>query len=178
MGVFSTYCQICGLPVQQDHYVPAQDGDYFHIWRGDGADACAPIVAFGPEHAWLRRAVGLRLDERPAAVVVEGLVHDGYFTDERGNDRPDGECVMDGLDERAALHAACWELAGRPGSWEALEHLEPPAGEAPYRQQLFEFESFVADGHGWMLVDPAAEGPDGVRSRERIIALLGDAAVS
>jgi hypothetical protein len=136
MGVLSTYCQICGLPVQQDHYVPAKDGGYFHIWRGDGDDACPPAVDFGPERAWLRDAVG-----------------------------------------RAALHRVCWDMAGRPDAWAPLADLQPPAAQERYRQQLFEFGEFgefVADGHGWMLADPAAADPDGLRNGQRIRANLGD----
>src|SRR5260221_8804656 len=118
VGVMSTYCQICGLPVQHDHYVPAEDGDYFHIWRGDGSDACEPIVAFGPGHAWLRQAVGLPFDDRSGETPVAGAVHDGYLTD--GEDDFD---VTDGFGDRVALHGACWRLAGRPIAWEPLEHL-------------------------------------------------------
>src|SRR4051812_1988922 len=107
MGVFSTYCQICGLPVQHDHYVAA-DG-IFYIWRGDGDYGSEPAFAFGPEHAWLRDAVGLRLDDTDPDVIIEGLVHDGVFAD-YGSDG----FVMDGVDDRAALHRACWVLAGQP----------------------------------------------------------------
>ena len=168
MGVLSTYCQICGLPVQHDHYVPMEIGSMFHIWRGDGDDTCDPIVPFGPEHAWLRRAVGLRLDDRSAEIAVEGIVHDGYiqgFGD-------DGD-VYDGVgDSRAALHSACWHLADRPATWESLEHLELPVEDERYREQLFDFEAFIADGHAWKLVDPESGTPDGLRSRQRVRAIL------
>lgn len=169
MGVFSTYCQICGLPVQHDHYVPEEDSPYLLIWRGDGDDEEAPAFMFGPEHAWLRRAVGLRLSVSDAPVVIEGLVHDGVFEGSGSDD-----FVMDGIDDRAALHRFCWEVAGEPDSWEPLSYLEPPAEQWLYRQQLFEFVAFAADGFGWMLVDPAVESPDGLRSRERIVGLLRD----
>ena len=167
MGVLSTYCQICGLPVQQDHYVALEGEGYLRIWRGDGNDGCEPVIALGPEHAWLRRAVGLRLDDSAPEVTIEGLVHDGVFEGSGSDD-----FVMDGVDDRAALHRVCWDMAGRPDTWEPLSDLEPPAAEFRYRQQLFEFEEFVADGHGWMLVDPAAENPDGRRNRQRIVGLL------
>src|SRR3954454_13958646 len=72
VGVLSTYCQVCGLPVQHDHYVPQPDSRYLRIWRGDGDDGCEPAFAFGPEHGWLRRAVGLRLAPADADVVIEG----------------------------------------------------------------------------------------------------------
>lgn len=174
MAVFATYCQICGLPVQQDHYVPAETANMFHIWRGDGADACAPIIAFGPEHTWLRDALGLRTD--PDALItptVAGLVHDGDLENPASplfsTDLMDGEG-----DDRMALHAACWRLAGEPLSWEPLAHLRDlPDGERRYRQQLFDFEPFVADDRGWMLMDPESETPEGLRNRERILALIG-----
>ena len=176
MGVMSTYCQVCGLPVQQDHYVPAELGGYFHIWRGDGEDEVGPIVAFGPEHAWLRAAVALRYDDSALLMAtVAGIVHDGYL-ESPGGGLFDSD-LMDGAgDDRVALHEACWRLAGEPTSWEPLAHLvELPKEEERYRQQLFDFEAFVADEHGWMLVDPSDGSAEGARSRERILALVGTA---
>jgi hypothetical protein len=167
----STYCQVCGLPVQHDHYVQLPDEGFLRIWRGDGDDECAPEIPFGSEHSWLREAVGLRLDDSDPTVVIEGLVHDGMFEGGGFDD-----WVMDGIDERAALHRVCWETAGSPDTWGPLSHLEPPSAEEKYRQQLFDFGAFVADGHGWMLVDPAADSPDGQRSRRRIADLLAPAA--
>lgn len=35
-----------------------------------------------------------------------------------------------------------------------------------------DFEPFVEHGHGWMLVDPESEAPDGMRNRRRILALI------
>ncbi len=173
MGVFSTYCQVCGLPVQHDHYVARPDEAYLRIWRGDGDDDCPPAVPFGSEHAWLRRAVGLRLDDHAPDVIIEGFVHDGEFEGSGSDD-----FVMDGIDDRAALHHACWDMAGRPDSWEPLAGLAPPSEHSRYRQQLFEFGAFIADGHGWMLVDPAADSPGGIRSRRRIADLLAAASNS
>jgi hypothetical protein len=164
----STYCQICGLPVQHDHYVPIESGRYLYIWRGDGDDEYDPAVALGPENDWLRRVIALRLEDGEADPPAPGgVVHDGLFEGAEAE-----SYVMEGVYDRAALHEACWTLAGRPSSFEALEHAEPPESEERYRAQLFEFEAFIADGHGWMLVDPNADSPEGRRSRERIIALL------
>lgn len=173
MAVFATYCQICGLPVQQDHYVPAEGGGHFHIWRGDGDDACDPIIAFGPDHAWLRDALGLRIDGGALMMpTVSGLVHDGDLENPAG--RLFGADLGEGDgEERMAVHAACWRLAGEPTSWGPLSHLlDLPKDEDRYRRQLFDFEPFVADGHGWMLVDPESEVPDGLRNRERIVTLI------
>ena len=80
--------------------------------------------------------------------------------------------VMDGVDERAAVHATCWRMAGKPDAWDAIRHLRRPRDLEPYQQQLFEFEPFLADGLGWMLVDPEADTPDGRRNRDRIAAIL------
>jgi hypothetical protein len=162
----STYCQICGLPVQFDHYVPIEGG-MLYIWRGEGADEYGPAIAFGPEHAWLRRAVALRLESgEPIVPAFAGVVHDGVLEVAE-------ECyVMEGIYDRAALHDTCWALADRPLSFQALEHLDLPEADAPYRQQLFDFQAFVADGHGWKLVDPDEDSPDGRLSRGRIVALL------
>lgn len=170
MGVVSTYCQICGLPVQHDHYVPDGATGGWLIWRSRTDSDVAPAVALGPEHDWLRRAVGLRLDDSEPQTIVEGDVHDGVL-----------ECaggltfVWDGLDDRAALHRYCWEAAGSPGTWQPLAGLELPAAEEPYRRQLFDFAAFVADGHGWMLVDPAGGTDAAHRSRRRITDLLAAA---
>ena len=94
----------------------------------------------------------------------------------RGIKRFHGEASLKTWVYRIALHEACWRLAGQPTSWAPLAHLEDPAKEQDdYRQQLFDFESFVADGHGWMLVDPDADSTEGLRSRQRILGLLGAA---
>jgi hypothetical protein len=168
MGVMGTWCQICGLPVQHDHYVP-QDG-MFAIWRGPATTWCASAVAFGPEHDWLLDAVGLRWSRDGDPAVVAGRVEDGVIVGPGGEDLPDG-FVGDGLDERAALHRVCWELAGQPSSW---EELDPPslAELQPYHGQLFAFAELVADGRGWMLVDPRWDSAAGRRSRDRVLALL------
>ena len=167
MGVVSSYCQICGLPVQHDHYVRGAAESHWLIWRGREESGFGPAVAFGPEHEWLRAAVGLRLDDSEPQVIVEGGVHDGVF-----QCAGSGTFVWDGLDERAALHRFCWEVAGSPGTWEPLADLELPQEQEPYRQQLFDFETFVADGHGWMLTDPAGDTDEARRSRRRITDLL------
>src|SRR5688500_5873690 len=124
MGVMGTYCQVCGLPVQYDHYVPA--GDMWAIYRGDGRDSVAPVVHFGPEHVWLREAVGLRVDPSETTVLVEGLIHDGFF------EGAFHDFVADGLEERAALHRTCYETIGRPGVWEPSGPIPPRDALAPY----------------------------------------------
>ena len=169
MGVMATYCQICGIPVHQDHYVPAPGG-MMGIYRGGGdGEVVAPAIPFGDEHAWLKDAVGLALDG--GEDVIEGEVHDGGFQDEDGEDIDDS-LVMDGVEDRAALHRRCWELAGKPESYDELEDVRMPDFET-YREQLFDFKRFVADGNGWMLVDPAGKTPDAKKNRQRISKALG-----
>ncbi|MEQ1508412.1 MAG: hypothetical protein ABMB14_39645, partial [Myxococcota bacterium] len=154
MGVLGTNCQICGLPVQHDHYVPT-DGWMLGIWRGPGTTHCASAVAFGPEHDWLLDAVALRLGDRGEPAVVEGRVQDGVIRGLDGGSLPDG-FVCDGVDERAAVHRACWRIAGAPASWAALAPRVVAGADdvdlAPYCGQLFELAALVEDGHGWMLV--------------------------
>jgi hypothetical protein len=169
MGVVGTWCQVCGIPVQHDHYVELEG--MLGIYREPGR--LAPAVPFGPEHAWLLRAVALRLqaaDDAGAAAVL-GVIHDGVIAPHDGS-RCSDRFVWDGRDERAALHEACWELAGRPGDASALDGLRPDDRLAPYQEQLFEFAALIADGHGFMLVDPRADTDDGRRNRARIDAIL------
>ena len=169
MSVMGTYCEICGLPVQLDHYVPMPGGGFW-IWRDDGSDACDPAVAFGAEHAWLSRAVALRWDETPTGTgtVIEGTVEDGYLEGADG----EGVGVFPDIDDWGAAHHACWQLAGRPASWQSLSYLQPSAVLEKYQQQLFDFQEFADDGHSWMLADPDAGTSDGSRSRQRILDLL------
>jgi hypothetical protein len=100
-------------------------------------------------------------------------VHDGDLESPAGP--LFGADLMDGEgDDRLALHAACWHLAGQPTSWEPLSGLrELPREHDKYRQQLFDFEAFVADGHGWALTDPGAGTADALRSRARVLGILG-----
>ncbi|HEY5935649.1 MAG TPA: hypothetical protein VIU61_13460 [Kofleriaceae bacterium] len=169
MGVTASYCQICGIPVQQDHYIP-QDG-MLAIYRGEAPSAdddCKPVVAFGREHVWLKRAVAVAVRAGQDPAVVHGEIHDGYI------DNPtirDG-MVWEGFDERAALHEACWELAGKPERWTREWRIDGSELE-PYCEQLFEFEKLVEDGRAWMIVDPRFDSADAQKNRTRIVELLG-----
>jgi hypothetical protein len=173
VAVIGTYCEICGLPVQLDHYVPSPAGGLW-IWR-EGADYCEPVIAFGPGHAWLSRAVALCLDQALPAMPMAGTVHDGVLY-LGGRDREAGNgvsvSVFPGIDDWIAAHYACWQLAGRPGSWHPRADVPGPEGLEEYQQQLFEFRQFIDDGHEWMLADPDTDTPDGRLSRQRILDLL------
>jgi hypothetical protein len=167
--VIPTYCQICGLPLNFDHYVPQEDGTLY-IWRDDDA-WCEPAIAFGAQHAWLRLAVGLSFVDGPSAEPpLHGVVRNGFL--EPHDDQLEGQYAMEGAFDLAVVHRACWVLSGRPDSFRPLEHLQLPADQEPYRGQLFDFAAFVAHGHGWMLIDPNGYWPHAARNRERIIALL------
>jgi hypothetical protein len=167
VAVIGTYCGICGLPVQLDHYVDDPAGGLW-IWR-ERADYCEPVIAFGPGHAWLSRAVALCTDETLPAIPMAGTVHDGSL---HVGDHGVEVSVLPGIDDWSAAHHTCWRLAGRPGNWQPLAGVPAPEGLEKYQRQLFEFRAFIDDGHEWMLADPDAGTPDGRRSRQRILDLL------
>jgi hypothetical protein len=127
----------------------------------DYATTGAPLVAFGPEHAWLCDAIALRRDDRQTPAVIAGPVHDGWIEGEG-----DGGSVMDGIDDRVGLHRVCYELAGSPELWKPADRVPDVPELSPYQQQLFEYAQLIADGDGWMLVDPRL--PGGERSRARL----------
>ena len=180
MGVFATFCQLCGLPVQHSCYVP-HEGMYL-IYRGPGSIAPGdpqPGFPFGPEHEWLRRALGLRWEASEEPQVLRGEVQDGHLSPptpkgEGAADEGESYFVGEGDDERLALHERCWDLAGRPESEALAGATELPAWKAlfEYQQQLFEFEAFAEAGLAWALVDPAL--PEGAQSLERIRGILAE----
>ena len=152
MGVVGTFCQLCGMPTQHDHYVPT--GGMLKIYRGaqpggghDWAPGETPF-AFGPEHAWLLDAVVLPWDEER---VLRGAIEDGVIDDGEG----DPVMVWDGGDDGLALHHACWELQGSPRStgpavrandthaWTMVEG---------YHEQLFEFAELARDGMTMLVI--------------------------
>lgn len=169
MGVSATFCQLCGLPVQHDHYVPQAGGGMLKIFRGGepgGGHEWAPgetPFPFGPAHAWLLDAVLVRMEDGP----LHGRISDGGLETEDG----DGEYVGDGSDEGLVFHRACWQRLGEP---ELETEARTARGShalalvAPYQEQLFEFGELAADGKGWMLEDPSTSE----RSAARLDALL------
>ena len=173
MGVMGSYCIVCGMPTQHDHYVPNESGGYLDIYRAYNRPPNA--FPFGPEHDWLLAAVALASSSGEPPLF--GTVEDGTLT---ASDADEYRFVADGrdyCDDYAVLHQRCWELAGKPPLAEALLHLQLTF-EATlvnlYQQQLFDFAGLSADGKGWMLLDPLSEA--GARNRERIEAQLKVAA--
>lgn len=168
MGVHGTFCQLCGLPTQHDHYVTTAT-PMLKIYRGSSPngghawEAGERPFPFAPEHAWLKEAVVLPWDE---ARVIRGPIEDGEIRDDRGTSL----LVFDGGGDGLALHEACWELQGRPGSTEPAIRANQTYAWAlveAYHEQLFDFEGLEHDGKAWMLADPRRDG----RSRARITAM-------
>lgn len=164
MGVHGTFCQLCGLPAQHDHYVPTASG-MLKIYRGsseNGGHRWEPgerPFPFGPEHAWLKDAVALPWDEER---VLRGAIEDGALED---------VLVFDGGEDGLAFHHACWELQGSPGSTGPAVRANGSHAWAlvePYQEQLFDLQGLADDGKAWMLADPRTD----VRSRARIEAML------
>jgi hypothetical protein len=166
----ASYCQLCGLPLQHDHYVATDRPDSWRIYRSSQPELTRAAVAFGPEHQWLTR--GVALDPCEEADPVFGSVEDGHLLEASG----ETHFVGDGYDDRAVLHQACWTIAGRPRSYEELacaHRLHAWVLMFRYQEQLFEFEQLVRDGRGDWLVDP--ETPAGAESRRRIESWWGEA---
>ncbi len=182
MGVHATFCQLCALPTQHDHYVPSVGGG-LRIYRGrsgsapsesgrtengghDWADEPEKPFPFGPQHAWLKEAVGLDLGGGDA--IFRGPVEDGGLDDVESGE---SIFVWDGNDDALVFHERCWALMGSPKTaeqalrgggtleWSLLER---------YHEQLFEFRELEADGKAWMLADPATDA----RSKARIVSLI------
>ena len=168
MGVVGTFCQLCGLPTQHDHYVPTNRG-MLKIYRGSSEngghrwEADERPFPFGREHAWLKDAVALPWDEPK---VLRGPIEDGVL-----ETAGDSCMVFGGADDGLAFHRYCWERQGSPESTDpAVSANETYLWSLVdgYHEQLFEFAELAADGKAWMLNDPATDA----RSRARIEALL------
>lgn len=163
MGVHATYCLICGLPIQHDHYVATDRENVWAIYREDNKPK--GHFPFKPEHEWLLCGVAVSPEEGPFL----GSCEDGSFRAE------DGEEYYVGRDHEdyTALHAYCWHAAGRPMDYNDLYHYKYTFAKtflAKYQEQLFEFQKCVDDGDGWMLINPNL--PEGQRNKERIDAEL------
>lgn len=163
MGVTGTYCLVCGLPVQHDHYVPTEREHFFAIYRHDNQPH--GHFPFGPEHDWLLQAVGVSERDEP----LFGRCEDGVL----GNSEQEGYFVGDGWEDACAFHVYCWEGAGQPRHYGQVapfqEHTQMAIAK-PYQGQLFDFFQCSADGNSWILQDPNTE--DGQQSRDRIDAIL------
>lgn len=176
MGVHATFCQLCGLPVQHDHYVQSHGGR-LAIYRGSmengghdwAREPNQPFAFRSKDHAWLRDAVGLMRDE---AEVVRGTVEDGGLTDTKSEDEI---FVSEGSEEDAlVLHHFCWELMGNPVDPETALIGTGQLGWAqlaPYQEQLFEFAAFAREGKTEWLKDPKSSAV----SRARIDTILENA---
>ncbi len=173
MGVTGTFCQLCALPVQHDHYVPA-NGGYLNIYRGGteggGRDWSAEThkpFPFDERHRWLEDAVSVN---RFSTGTKRGRVEDGHLRSSPDDDDP--AFVWNGGDEDGfVFHHWCWEAIGKPERGEdtiRAAGLLPYSFVAIYHGQLFELRELATDGKGWMTEDPRTSA----RSRERIEGLI------
>lgn len=178
MGVTGTFCQLCGLPVQHDHYVPSGEmTGMLKIYRGDAPNGGdweenETPFRFGPEHEWLRDAVCLPDGGGP---VLRGAVNDGFFQDARTDEQV---MVWDGDEEGRAFHARCWEALGSPSEIQAAPTAVGSHSWAliqPYHEQLFAMLDFARDGKAWALVDPTGSSDEAARSRARIERFVAEA---
>lgn len=115
-------------------------------------EADEPVVRFGPEHAWLTKAVAVpRFGDGP---VLRGPVEDGHITDAHSGD---SIMIWKGGDEDGiAYHETCYELVGSPAKdRDAITGvgLFPWAIVDAYDGQLFEHHEFRAHGFGWVTED-------------------------
>jgi hypothetical protein len=154
MGVMATYCQLCGLPTNHDHYVPVAGGRFL-IYRGseqggghDWSRAPTQPFAFGPEHAWLAEATWV---QRGGQVAL-GTTEDGIFA---ARDQSVREFVGDGADDGLVFHAVCYErLSAAAVAPTRAAGLLPIARIQVYQEQLFELLAFAKDGRQGLLRDP------------------------
>lgn len=169
MGVHATFCQLCGLPVQHDHYVPSRSGG-LNIYRASMANGGHDWSAepqqpfpFTSAHAWLRDAVGLRRFDGDG--VVRGPVEDGGLGD---------VYVGDGNEDALVFHHFCWELMGQPTDANVALRGAGQLGFEQlysYQEQLFDFHRYAANGKSEWLLDPTTNA----RSRARIERILDNA---
>jgi hypothetical protein len=164
MGVSGTFCHICGIAVQHQHYVASEGGDHWLIYRRENS-SCAPAFEIKPEHAWLLRAVAVNLngEEDP----VQGTVEDGALT--AHNDASRIVYVDDEMDDWAAVHEYCWE-ASRHELLPTAPQLHRNLLLHRYQQQLFDFAKLIEDGYGYMLADPGTDARNGARIAELVEA--------
>ena len=164
MGVHATYCLICGLPVQHDHYVATDRENSWAIYRRDNKPP--GHFPFGSEHEWLTCGVAVSDEEEDPHL---GSCEDGALLGDDGEEY----YVGDGHEDYTALHAYCWNEAGRPFSYNEMFHYRYGFLQTflvKYQEQLFEFQKCVDEGDGWMLVNPSL--PEGARNKERIARIL------
>src|SRR6188472_4218765 len=82
MGVMATFCQLCGLPTQHNHYVQAARGIIpgpppLKIYRDPRSHSWEPgerPFQFTEQHEWLCDAVAIMHDEDR---VLRGKISDG-----------------------------------------------------------------------------------------------------
>lgn len=175
MGVFGSFCQICGMPLQHNCYVrDPNDARLARIYRGPESQGMDPPPFLDPvAHAWLLHVVALRTSpsEEPQVYTTRAGVQDGDLTLEDGQTVD----VELGDGDRFGLHDCCWRLAGCVER-DVLVHIANGEAwkdiQAKFHAQLFDFERLVEEGCAWMLACPDAQTGDGRRNRVRIETIL------
>jgi hypothetical protein len=169
VGVMGTFCQVCGMPTNYDHYSNESDTGMIEIKRNEDLDDSD--IAFGPEHSWLESCVVLPVYPYLNGKILRGKIEDGRLIAE--ND--DSIFVSEGKDEGFALHEKCWALAGSPKNYEALSHISESVefrDLTQYHDQFFDFNKLIDDGKSWMLSDPDSTSDEGIQNRKRILSIL------
>ena len=166
MGVMGTWCQLCGLPVQHDHYVPDGSGHGLKIYRQGSEDGGhqwednEKPMKFGPEHQWLKDAVAIARDDDDGPAVLHGVAQDGNFEDANGED---SVFVANGDEDAYVFHAVCWKAMGKPAPVEPEQIANRThrfSLQGPYQQQLFDVRTFVDDGKAWAFAEMVESEPE------------------
>jgi hypothetical protein len=173
MGVMGTFCQICEMPVQHDHYFPLEPESLWGIYRGKDPSSSKGFITFGPEHDWLKDAIGLKIKPEQSPIFIECPVEDGVFYVAQSGEQPTEPCenvfVFEGNEERMAMHRVCYELAGHPECWSPSGNIPASKILGPYKGQLFDFWTLMGNGLGWTMVDPSEPSAEGRQNRDRIL---------
>eukprot|EP00747_Dinoflagellata_sp_TGD_P194740 gnl/TRDRNA2_/TRDRNA2_62512_c0_seq1.p1 gnl/TRDRNA2_/TRDRNA2_62512_c0~~gnl/TRDRNA2_/TRDRNA2_62512_c0_seq1.p1 ORF type:complete len:307 (-),score=51.06 gnl/TRDRNA2_/TRDRNA2_62512_c0_seq1:266-1186(-) len=184
MGVFGTFCQICGMPLQHNCFIPDpsdagadEQCRRYLIYRGSqgGGTVSAPAFISMTLHAWLLDVVALRHHEaeEPQVYRCRHGVQDGDIKLEDG--RTIDLELGDG--DRFGIHERCWQLAGYAERAD-LAFIKCSVGwrqlESRFHAQLFDFERLLAEGSAWMLADPGLDTEEASQNRTRIEGLIAE----
>ena len=170
---FSSYCQICGMPLSHICLIPGGEAGVFQIYRGDnGDDSLRPEGLVSEDHSWLTRVVALPTDE-DESLHQNCTVDDGDVVGHTGNIVAD---VEDGKsDSHVGIHQECWQLAGTPSSLLVgqIQHIVETESyrsiERKYHDQYFDLVSVLQNPQDrWMLKDPSLDKVN----KEHIQALI------
>jgi hypothetical protein len=138
MGISATYCRLCAIPAEHDHYVPSVERPgMLRIVRAGETPREPGLQAFPftAEHAWLLDKVALD-DEG------EWVFH-AHCWELIGKPARRADALHNGWNHFYALHEA-------------------------WHRQLFDFFGAVRDGVDWWLADPKGTSAAAVKNRARL----------